>query len=61
MVCKRDLNMKRRLRLQGCKGVLDPVGVLPPCVAVSVPAFLFFFFFLGIRAGGLVRAARSER
>jgi hypothetical protein len=47
--------------LQGCRGVLDPAGVLPPGVAISVPAFLFFFFFLGIKAGGLVRAARKER
>ena len=42
-------------------GVLDPTGVLPPRVAVSVPAFLFFFFFFGMRAGGFVKAARNDR
>jgi hypothetical protein len=42
-------------------GVLDPAGVLPPGVAVSVPAFLFFFFFFGMRAGGFVRAARNDK
>jgi hypothetical protein len=49
------------MSLQGCIGVLDPAGVLPPGVAESVPAFLFFFFLRGMRAGGFVSAARNER
>lgn len=47
--------------LHGCMGVLDPAGVLAPGVAESVPAFLFFFFFFGMRAGGFVTAARNDR
>ena len=43
---ERRYDAKGNSRLQGCRGVLDPAGVLPPGVAVSVPAFLFFFFFL---------------
>lgn len=50
-----------RAQPQGCMGVPDPAGVLPPGVAESVPAFFFFFFFRGIRAGGLVDALRSDR
>lgn len=46
---------------QGCIGVLDPAGVPAPGVAESVPAFLFFFFLRGMRAGGLISALRSDR
>jgi hypothetical protein len=41
--------------------VLEPVGVFAPGVVESAPAFLFFFLFRGIRAGGFVIALRSER
>lgn len=42
-------------------GVLDPAGVLAPGVAESVPAFFFFFFLRGMRAGGFITALRSDR
>jgi hypothetical protein len=46
---------------QGRMGVPDPTGVLAPGVAESVPAFLFFFFLRGMRAGGFTRALRSDK
>jgi hypothetical protein len=46
---------------QGCMGVLEPAGVFAPGVAESVPAFFFFFFLRGMRAGGFIRALRSDK
>lgn len=46
---------------QECMGVPDPAGVFPPGVAESVPAFLFFFFLRGMRAGGLITALLSDK
>lgn len=46
---------------QGCMGVLDPAGVPLPGVAESAPAFLFFFLFRGMRAGGLITALLSDK
>lgn len=39
----------------------EPAGVLAPGVAESVPAFFFFFFLRGMRAGGFIRALRSDK
>jgi len=46
---------------QGRIGVLEPTGVFAPDVAASAPTFLFFFFFRGIKAGGLISALRSDK
>jgi hypothetical protein len=46
---------------QECMGVPDPAGVFPPGVAESVPAFFFFFFLRGMRAGGLITALLSDK
>jgi hypothetical protein len=48
-------------KFQGCAGVPDPTGVFAPGVAESVPAFLFFFFFRGMSAGGFITALRRDR
>jgi hypothetical protein len=50
-----------RERFQGCMGVLEPAGVLAPGVVESAPILFFFFFFRGMRAGGLIRALRRDR
>jgi hypothetical protein len=50
-----------RTKIQGCAGVPDPEGVFAPGVAESVPAFFFFFFLRGIKAGGFMTALRSDR